>query len=93
MLDELVQVDDGLYLGKAHLKLCDFAVLNDSVWTEWAWRGRHVDGSPFYAGGVIIFGLQGDRIRWARIYTETAPCESPDLDEVLEEILSRVTDW
>jgi len=38
---------------------------------------------------VMIFGLAGDRIGWARIYTETDPMAGPDIDAVLEDILSR----
>ena len=66
-----------------------YAIAGDEVWTEWQWQGKHVDGAPFYAGGVMIFGLADDRLRWARGYTETAQSVGPDFDQILEEILSR----
>jgi ketosteroid isomerase-like protein len=61
----------------------------DLAWTEWRWRGAYVDGNAFDAGGVMIFGLEADRIRWARVYTETVQIVGPDFDFILDEIVRR----
>ena len=74
-------------------ELCRCAVAGDEVWTEWQWQGKHVDGPSFYAGGVMIFGLADDQLRWARVYTETVQIIGPDFDQILEEILSREAEW
>ena len=71
--------------------VCRFAVMGDEVWTEWRWYGTPMAGAPFRAGGVIIFGIAGDCIHWARVYTETDPIAGPDIDAVLDESLSRAT--
>jgi hypothetical protein len=42
----------------------------DVEWTEWHWHGTHEDGSVLDMAGVIIFGIGGDRVRWARLYVE-----------------------
>ena len=59
----------------------------DTAWTEWRWHGACVDGNPFNAGGVMIFGIEEDRIRRARVYTETLQIIGPDFDLILDEIL------
>jgi limonene-1,2-epoxide hydrolase len=42
-----------------------------TVWSEWRWRGSHVDGSPFEAAGIIVAGLREDGlIQWNRLYIE-----------------------
>lgn len=72
-------------------ELLHHAVGQDAVWTEWRWSGTHMQGAPFNAGGVIVFGLtpEGDRIAWARLYTETLQIVGPDWEAVLDDILSR----
>lgn len=65
------------------------AVMGEVVWTEWRWSGSHLTGAPFMAGGVMIFGLLGDQIAWARLYTETLQIVGPDIDAVLRDVLSR----
>jgi ketosteroid isomerase-like protein len=42
----------------------------DTVWTEWEHRGTRPDGSPHLLRGVMILGVAGDTIRWARFYLE-----------------------
>jgi len=45
---------------RAELLRC--ALAGDIAWTEWHWNGAYVDGHQFCAGGVMIFGLEADRI-------------------------------
>jgi hypothetical protein len=61
----------------------------DSVWTEWRWSGEHVAGHAFSAGGVMVFGLDGDHLRWARVYTEIMSIACPDWDAVLADVLNQ----
>lgn len=70
-------------------ELTRWAMCGDEVWTEWRWSGNHVNGNRFRAGGVMIFGLSGAQITWARVYTEIEQTTGPDWDAVIEEIFSR----
>ncbi|MEO8696395.1 MAG: nuclear transport factor 2 family protein [Acidimicrobiales bacterium] len=40
------------------------------IWSEWEMRGTRPDGQPHIMRGVIIFGVTGQRIAWARFYLE-----------------------
>jgi hypothetical protein len=42
----------------------------DVVWSEWEMRGTRRDGEPQLMRGVIIFGIAGSRVAWARFYLE-----------------------
>lgn len=42
----------------------------ETVWAEWDWRGSRRDGAPFAMRGVVISGVQDDRISWVRMYME-----------------------
>ena len=46
------------------------AVAGDVVWAEWYWQGTQRDGSPGDMAGVVIHGLEGDQIAWARFHME-----------------------
>jgi hypothetical protein len=37
---------------------------------EWRWHGTHLDGSAFAMRGVIVVGVEDDRIAWGRLYME-----------------------
>jgi ketosteroid isomerase-like protein len=71
---------------RAELVHCSFS--GGEVATAWRWCGAHVDGPAFHAEGVVVMGLCGDRIAWARFYTETRTAAGPDFDALLDEILS-----
>jgi len=72
---------------RADLLRC--ARTGDLVWTEWRWHGAYVEGHPFEAGGVMIFGIVDDQITWAQVYTDTIQIAGPDFDLILDEILRR----
>jgi len=42
----------------------------DTVWTEWEWTGTLSNGAAYLSRGVVILGIQGDQVAWARLYTE-----------------------
>jgi ketosteroid isomerase-like protein len=46
------------------------AANGDIGWAEWRWTGTHADGAPFHWRGVTLFGVQGGRIAWGRLYME-----------------------
>ncbi len=47
------------------------AVEGDTVWAELQFRGTQTDGNKQVTRGVIISGIQGERIAWARLYIVT----------------------
>ena len=55
-------------------ELVGTAVEADTLWSEWRWRGTHEDGSRLDMAGVIVCGVQGGTLAWARLYVE--PVES-----------------
>jgi ketosteroid isomerase-like protein len=46
------------------------AVVGDVLWAEWLWQGTQRDGSPGDMAGVVVHGVEGDMIAWARFYME-----------------------
>ncbi|MGN6168447.1 MAG: nuclear transport factor 2 family protein [Solirubrobacteraceae bacterium] len=46
------------------------AVEGDTVWSEWHWQGTQSHGTPLDMVGVIVCGVSGGRISWARLYVE-----------------------
>ncbi len=50
-----------------HAELLRSAVAGDTVWSEWQWTGTQADRDRMNMSGVIIFGVQNDRIKWGRL--------------------------
>jgi len=50
-----------------HADLLRVSAEDDTVWSEWAWSGHRGDGSVFDMRGVIVMGIAGDQIAWARL--------------------------
>ena len=46
------------------------AVNGDEAWSEWEHRGTRRDGSAHVMRGVVIFGVDGGLLAWARFYLE-----------------------
>lgn len=65
------------------------AAMDNQVWTEWRWAGTHTSGPAYNAGGVMIFEVEGELIRRARVYTSAITVSGPDFDAVLDEIVNR----
>jgi len=72
-----------------HAELLRWVACGDEVWTEWRWSGAHVMGRSFNAGGVMVFGLEGESICWARAYTEIVQTVGLDWDAVLADVLGQ----
>ena len=52
---------------------------------EWRWQGTHTDGSPFAMQGVIVTGVQDNRITWGRLYMEPVEQGGADINEMVQE--------
>ena len=58
----------------------------DVEWSEWRWRGTHEDGTSLDMAGVIVCGVAGGRIRWARLYVEPVEQEGAGIDAAVRRI-------
>jgi ketosteroid isomerase-like protein len=61
----------------------------DTAWTEWEMTGTRRDGSAHQMRGVIVFGVQDDRARWARFYLEPVDPDSGGVDDAVREQVVR----
>lgn len=52
---------------------------------EWRWQGTYTDGSPFGMQGVIVTGVQHNRIAWGRMYMEPIEQGGANIDEMVQE--------
>jgi ketosteroid isomerase-like protein len=59
---------------------------DDAVWTEWRWRGAQSSGGALDIAGVIIFGLRGGRIGWARLYVEPVEQAGAGIDAAVRQM-------
>lgn len=65
-----------------------FVVDGDVVWSEWEHRGTRVDGGRHLMRGVVIFGVVGDEISWARFYLEPVDEGGGDADAFRERLIA-----
>ena len=65
------------------------AVVGDSVWTEWTMHGTRRDGTAHEMAGVIVFGIAGDLIRWARFYLEPVDHSDQTVDGAVRSQVAR----
>lgn len=59
------------------------AVDGNTVWSEWEHRGTRPDGTAHLMRGVVIFGVAGDRARWARFYLEPVQDAAGSVDQAI----------
>lgn len=69
-------------------KVLRSVVSGDAVWSEWEHRGTRVDGAEHLMRGVIIFGVLGDAISWARFYLEPVDEAGEDADAFRERLIA-----
>lgn len=62
------------------------AVADGQVWTEWEMGGTRRDGTPDAMAGVIIFGVEEERIVSARFYLEPVETTSGDADAAVQRL-------
>ncbi len=65
------------------------SVEGETEWGEWAWQGRHTDGSPFAMRGVIILLVRDGLVAHARLYLEPVDESGGDIDTAVEELYGR----
>jgi hypothetical protein len=53
---------------------------------EWHWRGTHTDGSPFAMRGLIVLGIEDERIAWGRLYMEEVEQDGVDIDQMVQDV-------
>jgi ketosteroid isomerase-like protein len=58
----------------------------DEAWSEWHWHGTRADGKVFDVRGVLIAGIRGARIAWARLYIEQVEAAGIDIDEAVQDL-------
>ena len=78
----------GVFSGVPDFKaeLLSSATTNDGIEIgEWRWRGTHTDGTPFAMRGVMVMGIEGDRIAWGRLYMEVVERGGADIDQMVRE--------
>lgn len=68
-----------------HVEVVRSAVEADAVWSEWEMRGTRRDGKQHWMRGVIVFGVGGDAIRWARFYLEPVDESEKTVDAAVVE--------
>jgi ketosteroid isomerase-like protein len=56
----------------------------NTIWSEWRAYGTARSGAMLELRGVIIFGVQDDRVAWSRMYLEPVEQEALTLDEMAE---------
>jgi ketosteroid isomerase-like protein len=54
----------------------------NTIWSEWRAYGTARSGAMLELRGVIIFGVQDDRVAWSRMYLEPVEQEGLTLDEM-----------
>ncbi|HEX5090024.1 MAG TPA: nuclear transport factor 2 family protein [Nocardioides sp.] len=67
------------------------AVDGNMAWTEWEMSGTRRDGSAHAMAGVIIFGVDHDRIVSARFYLEPVEVTSGNVDAAVARALGAET--
>jgi ketosteroid isomerase-like protein len=69
-----------------HAERRALAVEGDTVLSEWRWHGRRADGSAYDKVGVIVMGIEGGRIRWARLYMEEVEGDAAPVREAVHDL-------
>lgn len=62
------------------------AVEGDTHWGEWRWFGVRLDGETMEMRGVIVFGIENDRIAWGRLYMEMLEQEGGGIDRAVDRV-------
>lgn len=61
-------------------KLLRSSITEDTIWSEWDWRGTRTDGVPIHMAAVIIFGIRDDQFAWARLYQDMVDVNGMEFD-------------
>jgi ketosteroid isomerase-like protein len=69
-----------------HAEIVRSAGYGDTVFVEIHWTGTKADGTPLEERGVIIMGVEADRIAWARLYADEVESGGADIDAVVRQM-------
>jgi hypothetical protein len=59
----------------------------EDIWSEWEMSGTRRDKQQHLMGGVIIFGVTGERASWARFYVEPVELGDGGIDAAIGQIV------
>lgn len=65
------------------------SVTGDTAWTEWEMTGTRRDGTAHHMRGVILFGVTGGVVQWARFYLEPVDADAGTVDDAVREQVVR----
>ena len=68
-------------------QLIRYTINNNSVWTEWEWQGTRKDNSKLFMRGVMIIGVQNDKIIWGRLYVEPVEVSGKGIETAVKEVM------
>ena len=67
-----------------HAELVAAAVVGETEWGEWEWRGTYTDGSAFRMRGVTVLVARDGLIAKARLYMEPVEAAGDDIDSAVQ---------
>lgn len=68
-------------------QLIRYSINNDCVWTEWEWQGTRRDNSKMFMRGIMIIGVQNDKIMWGRLYIEPVEVTGKGIEAAVKEVM------
>lgn len=68
-------------------QLLRYAILNNTVWTEWEWQGTRRDNSKMLIRGVMILGVEEAKFSWGRLYIEPVDLNGKGIDASVTEVM------
>lgn len=68
-------------------EMINYALNNDSIWTEWEWHGTRRDNTKLFMRGVMIMCLQDNKIKSARLYIEPVEMNGKGIDAAVDEVM------
>jgi limonene-1,2-epoxide hydrolase len=75
-----------------HSELLRASVDGNVVWSEWEWTGTRRDGASHLMRGTTIFGVEGERIAWARFYMEPVLDDGVRIDAAVAQAVASGVD-
>jgi ketosteroid isomerase-like protein len=73
-------------------ELLRVAVVDNTEWGEWIWRGTKEDGNALEERGVTIMGIRDGRIAWGRLYMEDTERDGAGIAETVRRIAGHQND-
>jgi hypothetical protein len=61
----------------------------DEAWVEARLEGTQANGARLDEIGVVILGVQDDKIAWARLYLEEIEANGGDIDAAVQQMAGR----